>query len=271
MEIVSSDNNIQELKENRIMGSAPVLVNSQIKFDGKNNIVYFENPARIENSSIVFSGNNSILYISDTNKPLYLNLGLNHNNCLFIGKNNYFNGRLNASCSEEKQIFIGNDGLFSFGIWLRTADPHLIYSANTMKRINPSRSIYIGDCVWIGQDSLILKGSQIHSGSIIGGGTVLSSKKIPSNCSAAGNPCKVISENVFWQGNCVHLYTDEDTKRSETCTKTDTLFSYDDSCFISFDAVENLFSEKIPAIDKLDKIREFFSVHSHKNRFAFKR
>lgn len=82
---------------------------------------------------------------------------MNRGNTLYIGKNNYFNGKLNLILSERKHIVIGDDGLFSFGIWLRTADPHLIYSCETHERINPSKNILIGDHVWIGQGSLVLK------------------------------------------------------------------------------------------------------------------
>ncbi|MBS7532141.1 hypothetical protein KHC28_00480 [Ancylobacter sonchi] len=27
--------------------------------------------------------------------------------------------------------------------------------------------------------------------------------KVPNNCAAAGNPCRVLTENIFWTGNAV--------------------------------------------------------------------
>ena len=71
--------------------------------------------------------------------------------------------------------------MFSVGIWLRISDPHLIYDSFTHTRINPTKSIYIGDHVWVGQDVLILKDSYVGSGSILAARTVLSSKIVPSN------------------------------------------------------------------------------------------
>lgn len=53
------------------------------------------------------------------------------------------------------------------------------------------REVVIGRRVWIGMNSLILKGSRIGDNSIIGAGSVVSGD-IPSNCMAAGNPARVI-------------------------------------------------------------------------------
>ena len=99
--------------------------------------------------------------------------------------------------------------MFSFGIFVRTADPHLIYDSTTKGRINPSASVFIGDHVWVGQDVLILKGTRIGSGSIVGGATCIAGKMIPSNVTIGGNPARIIRENVFFLPNCVHSWTDD--------------------------------------------------------------
>lgn len=54
-----------------------------------------------------------------------------------------------------------------------------------------SAPITIGDDVWIGADTTILKGVTIGDRAIIGAGSVVT-KDIPADCIAAGNPCKVI-------------------------------------------------------------------------------
>ena len=45
----------------------------------------------------------------------------------------------------------------------------------------------------IGANTIILKGVCIGARSVIGAGSVVS-KSIPSDCVAAGNPCKVIRQ-----------------------------------------------------------------------------
>lgn len=54
-----------------------------------------------------------------------------------------------------------------------------------------SSSIVVEDDVWIGAHCIILKGVTIGARSVIGAGSVVT-KSIPSDCIAAGNPCKVI-------------------------------------------------------------------------------
>ncbi|WP_096019442.1 hypothetical protein [Campylobacter lanienae] len=58
--------------------------------------------------------------------------------------------------------------MFSWDIWLATCDYHLIIDAKTNNRINFSKSIYIGDHVWIGRESAITKGVFVASGAILG-------------------------------------------------------------------------------------------------------
>lgn len=55
------------------------------------------------------------------------------------------------------------------------------------------RPITIEDDVWIGANSIILKGVTIGARSIIGAGSVVT-KDIPADCIAAGNPCRVINK-----------------------------------------------------------------------------
>ncbi|WP_354298600.1 DapH/DapD/GlmU-related protein [Pseudarthrobacter sp. PvP022] len=49
----------------------------------------------------------------------------------------------------------------------------------------------IGDDVFIGARSIILKGVEIGNGSVIGAGSVVSAS-IPAGVVAAGNPCTVL-------------------------------------------------------------------------------
>ncbi|MES2802059.1 MAG: acyltransferase [Bdellovibrionota bacterium] len=54
--------------------------------------------------------------------------------------------------------------------------------------------IYIGDDVWLGANTVILKGSRIGSGSIVATGAVVTGGDFPERSLIAGNPAKFIKE-----------------------------------------------------------------------------
>lgn len=58
-------------------------------------------------------------------------------------------------------------------------------------RVGNPKPVFIGDNVWLGVNSVVLKGVTIGKNSVIGANSVVVSN-IPENVIAAGNPCKVI-------------------------------------------------------------------------------
>lgn len=66
----------------------------------------------------------------------------------------------------QKEITIGNDVLMGRMVTVFDSDFHPVYDENG-NRLNPSRKVEIGDHVWIGIKSTILKGTKIKSGAVI--------------------------------------------------------------------------------------------------------
>lgn len=90
-------------------------------------------------------------------------------------------------------LTIGNNVKIGGGVLLIDTDCHPIdYSVRrTSDKGTCSAPIVIEDDVWIGAQSIVLKGVTIGARSIIGAGSVVT-KSIPADCIACGNPCKVI-------------------------------------------------------------------------------
>lgn len=135
------------------------------------------------NSKLIVKGDFSILTGTKISLRdggvLELGSGFMNNNCQII-------------CSEK--ISIGNHVAIGSDVVIRDDDDHEIISHQHTKTIPVS----IGDHVWIGQRAMILKGVNVGNGAIIGAGSVVT-KNIPSNCLVAGNPAKIIKENVEWK------------------------------------------------------------------------
>ena len=186
-----------------------VFNNSFLEIHGINNHLVIEDGSILYNSSIFLFGNNSYIYLSKCNYAIKVEIY--NNSEFFCGKKVGFNGVTNFKVSESKNIYVGNDCLFSYGISVRTSDAHLIYDLQSRKRLNHSESIVIGDHVWIGQNVTILKGTYIGSGCVIGASSMISKKKLTSNSIWAGNPVKQIRSNIYWNRQCTNQFTKDDS------------------------------------------------------------
>lgn len=143
-------------------------------------------------------------------------VSIGDNFCMTSGEHiNPISANIQASIytdSPNAQIHIGNDvGMSSTRIWIHDkltignnvkigggvliidTDCHPIdyVTRRTSNEGTCSAPIVIEDDVWIGAQSIILKGVTIGARSIIGAGSVVT-KNVPSDCVAGGNPCKVI-------------------------------------------------------------------------------
>ena len=207
--------NAENMDKNRII-VPPVGVtadNSHVSFQGDNNILFIEPGVYLLNCNITFFGSNSVVFLRKSRHKHRVNISIFSHSVIYIGEDNYFNPHENACliASEEQNILIGDNGLFSWGVWMRTSDAHGVYDCIQGKRLNHGRSVLVGNHVWFGQESLVLKGAQIGSGCIVGARSVVTGRKFAPNSSLAGNPAETIQENVFFTKTCVHLYGDEET------------------------------------------------------------
>lgn len=266
---------IKELNEvvscpvhNRIIGNPKYLSGSYVEFRGKGNILYVQKNVRLSDCRIKFCGDNALIYLSSNNYYLYkLNIDAWSGTTVYFGRNNYFNGMMNCIISERQNLIVGDNGVFSFGIWMRTADPHIIYDINTKKRINISKSIVIGDHVWLGQNTLILKGASIGSGSVLSANGVVAGKKIESNTIYGGNPARLIKKDVFFFNDSVHNYSEEMTTQSMSTDSDEYIYSSDEGK-INTGKVLKALSQFPTAEEKLRYLKKKIVSCEHHNRFA---
>lgn len=161
--------------------------------------------------------------ISDSAKIRYRNIVHRPNSHLSVGNGSIIEGSLisdrdgsvisigektfigssNIVCAEH--IEIGSDVLIAWGCWIVDHNSH---SISWSKRSNDVKDWYIGkknwgnvlcspvkigNKVWIGFNSIILKGVTIGEGAVIGAGSVVT-KDVPPYTVVAGNPARIIRE-----------------------------------------------------------------------------
>ena len=109
-----------------------------------------------------------------------------------IIKNNV--GISGSTIKASKKVVIGNNVMIGSGCLISDSDSHPI---DFLDRRNgkhdkiKARSIHIGDDVFLGARTIVLKGVKIGDRTVVGAGSVVS-KSLPSDSVAAGNPCKVL-------------------------------------------------------------------------------
>ena len=131
----------------------------------------------------------------------YTELGVNHPTIIrtirsgatvSIGEDSGLSG---TSLCAALSISIGRECLVGANVIIADTDFHPLTPIG--RRYNkdcesvPAKPIIIGNNVFIGANSVILKGANIGDNSVIGAGSIVTSS-IPINSIAAGNPARVI-------------------------------------------------------------------------------
>jgi acetyltransferase-like isoleucine patch superfamily enzyme len=101
-----------------------------------------------------------------------------------------------VTIAARKKIVIGNGTMIAPNVMIIDHDGHIAWPASDRwSKCDDPESIVIGSNVWIGLNSIILKGVVIGDNSIVAAGSVVSSE-VPPNCLVAGVPAKVVKTYV---------------------------------------------------------------------------
>lgn len=193
------------------------------RIQGINNIIKIHN-SKVTKTSFSFSGNNNSVIFSDKANMYYTNINvvgdnnmisfngcsgimsliLRGNNCnVTIGKNYTMETCYMVCMGQENSIVIGDDCMFSGNVEIWNSDTHLITDMEG-HGINQSKPIIIGNHVWLGKGVKVLKGVYIGHNSVIGMGSIVT-KNILDNSIAAGNPARIIKNNIKWEKGFINI------------------------------------------------------------------
>ena len=188
---------------NQIVRAGAFMSGCRIRINGSNNRIILNSEGSLnylKDLVISIHGNDNNIIIGRNVSTQGLSFSVeDDNNRIVLGDNFTGGGFSELAAIEGTEIIFGSDCMLSAHITIRTGDSHSILDAKMRNRINPSKSVIIGNHVWVGNTVLIFKGANIGSNSIIAGGSVVTGKSFPSNCIIGGNPAKVIKDNIDWK------------------------------------------------------------------------
>ncbi len=115
---------------------------------------------------------------------------------LTIGKN--YSMSAESSIVAHENITIGDNVLISWESLIMDTDFHKICDSNG-NQTNLPMPITIGNTVWVGCRSLILKGVNIADGVVVAAMSTVSKSIEISNSMAGGCPARVVKEDIRWK------------------------------------------------------------------------
>lgn len=172
-----------------------------------NNVTFGQSPKitgrfYIRNKGICVIGDHFIVSSGESINPISRNIRgsfcINGGGEFLVGDNV---GMSSPCIWVEEKVTIGNNVKIGANTVIIDNDAHSIdyrerCNIPENKRSMQKGEIIIEDNVLIGMNCMILKNVRIGARTVIGAGSVVT-KSIPSDCIAAGNPCKVIRRITF--------------------------------------------------------------------------
>lgn len=166
---------------------------------GTDNRLVINDLSRLHHCEIYISGSHNTIVIGERcylNQVVFCMEG--DGNVIEIGNHTGLYGRAELAAIEGTSISIGGNCMFSSEILMRTGDSHSVLRKGSRERINPSKSIHIGNHVWIGTKVIVLKGAQVPDDCIVGAGSLVSRAFAEPNCVLAGVPAREVKHDVDW-------------------------------------------------------------------------
>lgn len=156
------------------------------------------NMRRSRLETALYMAKNSKLTIGGKNNGRVL---IGYGSCIQVGENaelhigdTFINREVKIICNKE--LTIGDNCIMAMGVVIRDNDGgnHQILSPEYTN----AKPVKIGNHVWLGENSMVLKGVTIGDGAVVAASSVVT-KDVPPRCLVAGTPAKVIRENIDWK------------------------------------------------------------------------
>lgn len=173
-----------------------VIVNGKMKMGRVKIGQYAVGTLDISYNRTIWQNNGTVVFKGKAHIGSGSKLSITNGGVLVFGNDFCVTGGSQIICSKE--IVFGKENLLSWDILIMDTDFHNIINADG-KIINSPKPIKIGDRVWIGCRTLILKGVNINNDVVVGAGSKITKDIITTNCIVAGTNNNVIKNNIQWR------------------------------------------------------------------------
>ena len=185
---------------NKLLTKNTYMKKCKIVIHGSGNVIDLGQAANyLTRCNIYIYGNYNVISLGERNVFLNADLYIEDNGSkITFGSRNRILGFTHVAACEGKSVSFGDGCLFSTDVIFRNTDSHAILDNETGERINPAASIKIGNRVWFGNKTTILKGVKIDDDCVVATGAIVT-RDVPANSIVAGVPAKVVRTGVSWR------------------------------------------------------------------------
>jgi acetyltransferase-like isoleucine patch superfamily enzyme len=117
---------------------------------------------------------------------------------LEIGEGTTMTGARFLVAGAGEGIRIGKDCMIAVGVAIRSSDMHSIIDFASGKRVNEDQSVTIGNHVWLGEATQVMKGAEIGSDCVVGAGSLVLGQLDGQGRVYAGRPAREVRSGVTW-------------------------------------------------------------------------
>lgn len=183
---------------NQIINKNAFLKKPSFFIKGNNNLLVFEDGAKIYSTKFLIDGDNNKILIKANCKIDGGVIQIKSNNCVIsTGEGTTSGGNYFLVNEPQKKITIGKDCMLSHDIEIRCGDSHSIICRKTKRRINYGEDVTIGNHVWIGTSAKILKGAIMQDNCIVGMRSIVTGV-VKKDTIVVGSPAREIRQNITW-------------------------------------------------------------------------
>ena len=195
-----------------IQSPSYVVPGLNLRFEGDNNVLRLHKPFHFEFCEMTLS-ENSFVEIHSTRYRIFqahFCLSPGKGCRLLIGKNFSCMEGLNMAGFDEDNlsVTIGEDCMFSYGVFTRTSDGHTLLDMNTKEPISPGKNVHIGNHVWAGQHTGFLKGAVVPDHCVVGAESIVTKAFKNPNRILVGIPARELENKppITWDRRTVTRY-----------------------------------------------------------------
>ena len=172
----------------------------KIKVHGSNNQVTISPKVMMRNCIISITGDNCKVYIEGGGTNIqYCTIEVKGSNSEVIINKGFTTEQVSLHACEGCKIVIGEDCMFSAGIYITTSDFHSIIDVDTEERLNPAKDVVIGNHVWLSYGVSILKGAEVPNNVVVGKDSTVTRKLDQLNSLYVGTPAKIVKSGINWK------------------------------------------------------------------------